>query len=47
MTLDNDYCDEEKDVGKRLDSYIADRVELKKLIKDTEGTVKLANDCLF
>ena len=38
------YCNS---ILQTVDSYIADRVELKKLIKDTEGTVKLANDCLF
>lgn len=38
------YCNS---ILQTVDSYIADRVELKKLIKDTGGTVKLANDCLF
>lgn len=38
------YCNS---ILQTVDSYIADRVELKKLIKNTEGTVKLANDCLF
>lgn len=38
------YCNS---ILQTVDSYIADRVKLKKLIKDTGGTVKLANDCLF